>query len=521
MIRLSCALALVILLCCTIFSEPVAARRSDPSLRSLDNKLRLEAKKRWESSPRRRSGAGNTRRAADTSASPGVKNITFTNPLASKFYVDGTKIPLVDFDVGPSWAGLIPISAAANETGKLFFWLFPPGPEGSPDDLIIWLNGGPGCSSLEGSLQENGPFLWQRGQAVPTPNQWSWTNLSTILYIEQPIGTGYSQGNPTAKDENDIAQQLVGFLQQFLEIFKELKGKNLYLTGESYGGMYIPYLANFIYENTTRATLDLDLIACWMNDPQIGWPVVQSQIGAVGFVHDFKRFFAFNQTFLAQLDSVAAKCNYANYTEKYLMYPPRGPLPLPGTSTRNDPDCDVWEQIEYIALYVNPAFNVYHIGDTMPILSDVLSETQTPPLYFNRQDVKEAIHAPLDVDWTLCNASVFLSDASPPSAFTVLPNVIEKSKRVVIAQGLLDFLFTAEGTRIVLQNMTWGGVQGFQQPITEDSFIVDGIGALGRLQSERGLTYVEIELSGHMVPAYSPIASFQLMEYLMGFRDSP
>ena len=86
MIHLSYAPALVILLCCTIFSEPVAARRSDPSLRSLDNKLRLEAKKRWESSPRRRSGAGNTRRAADTSASPGVKNITFTNPLASSAY---------------------------------------------------------------------------------------------------------------------------------------------------------------------------------------------------------------------------------------------------------------------------------------------------------------------------------------------------------------------------------------------------------------------------------------------------
>jgi carboxypeptidase D len=70
--------------------------------------------------------------------------------------VDGATIPLVDFDVGPSWSGLIPISSAANETRKvlfletftdddfallipqLFFWLFPPGPEGSLDDLIFW-----------------------------------------------------------------------------------------------------------------------------------------------------------------------------------------------------------------------------------------------------------------------------------------------------------------------------------------------------------------------------------------------
>ena len=74
-------------------------------------------------------------------------------------------------------------------------------------------------------------------------------------------------------------------------------------------------------------------------------------------------------------------------------------------------------------------------------------------MYFNRTDVKEAIHAPIDVDWTLCtNTDVFPNgDASLPPAFTVLPNVIEKSQRSVIAHGLVDFILIAEGTRIVLQ----------------------------------------------------------------------
>ncbi len=57
-------------------------------------------------------------------------------------------------------------------------------------------NGGPGCSSLEGLLQENGPFSWSWGTAKPVPNEFSWTNLSSVLWVEQPVGTGFSRGTP-------------------------------------------------------------------------------------------------------------------------------------------------------------------------------------------------------------------------------------------------------------------------------------------------------------------------------------
>jgi carboxypeptidase D len=69
------------------------------------------------------------------------------------------------------------------------------------------------------------------------------------------------------------------------------------------------------------------------------------------------------------------------------------------------------------------------------------------PLYFNRREVKEAIHAPVDTDWTECSdVDVFPNgDQSLPPAFTVLPNVIEKNVRTVIVHGLADFIFIAEG----------------------------------------------------------------------------
>ena len=73
----------------------------------------------------------------------------------------------------------------------------------------------------------------------------------------------------------------------------------------------------------------------------------------------------YSQTFLAHLDSVAAKCDYADYMEKYVTYPPRGllPLPVPVTPTEADLECDVWDKILDAALILNPAFNIYHIFD--------------------------------------------------------------------------------------------------------------------------------------------------------------
>ncbi|KAK2467440.1 hypothetical protein APHAL10511_000675 [Amanita phalloides] len=455
-----------------------------------------------------------------------VKNITFSNPKASQFYVDGSTIPLVDWDVGPSWSGLLPISSDPNETRQLFFWFFPPGPNGSLDDLIFWTNGGPGCSSLEGFLQENGPISWAYGQEKATRNQYSWTNLSSVLWVEQPVGTGFSQGTPTARNEEDVASQLVGFLQQFLTVFSELQGKNFYLTGESYAGTYIPYIADYIYSHPTL--LDLKLQGIWMADPLISWSVVQAQIPALDFVKKYDHVFSLNDTYMSQLEEISAQCNYTGYVEKYVTYPPNDLMPLTWTDYTLPPACDIWNRILNATLITNPAFNVYRIFDMYPVLWDVLGFPGTftsvqSPLYFDRPEVKKAIHAPLNVSWLECsNINVFpKNDSSLPPVFTVLPSVIEKSKRSVIIHGLGDYVLISDGARIAIQNMTWAGQQGFQTAIAEDNFVVNGIGSVGNVHQERGLTYYEVILSGHMVPQFSPWSGFQSMQYLLGFRSTP
>jgi carboxypeptidase D len=156
-------------------------------------------------------------------------------PKTKKYYVDGTKIPDVDFDIGESYAGLMPISGNKGEKRQLYFWYFPSENKLADDEITIWLNGGPGCSSLEGFLQENGPFLWQYGTFKPFPNPWAWNNLTNMVWVEQPVGTGFSQGTPNAKSEEDVAAQFLGFFKQFVDTFA-LQGKKVYIAGESYAG---------------------------------------------------------------------------------------------------------------------------------------------------------------------------------------------------------------------------------------------------------------------------------------------
>lgn len=149
-----------------------------------------------------------------------------------------TAIPDVDFDIGESYAGLLPISGADDETRELYFWFFPTTNPDPKDEIAIWFNGGPGCSSLSGLLTENGPFTWEAGTLQPVQNPYTWVNLTNMMWVEQPVGVGYTQGKPNISNEVELGQELAGFYKQFVQTF-DVAGWDLYLTGESYAGYYV------------------------------------------------------------------------------------------------------------------------------------------------------------------------------------------------------------------------------------------------------------------------------------------
>uniref|UniRef100_A0A914KZM8 Carboxypeptidase n=1 Tax=Meloidogyne incognita TaxID=6306 RepID=A0A914KZM8_MELIC len=128
------------------------------------------------------------------------------------------------------------------------------------DPLILWLNGGPGCSSLLGLFTELGPYLLSEdGSNKLIKNPYAWNNNANVLFLESPAGVGYSystDGDLTTNDD-ETANYNYEALKQFLKKFPEYKGRPTIISGESYAGIYLPMLANLIIKRQKKLTINL------------------------------------------------------------------------------------------------------------------------------------------------------------------------------------------------------------------------------------------------------------------------
>jgi serine carboxypeptidase-like clade 2 len=148
---------------------------------------------------------------------------------------------LEDFDPGfDQYAGYLTVDE--DHQRKIFYWYVES--QGSPkeDPVMLWTNGGPGCSGFLGLGTEHGPFfLSDTGELSPNP--FSWNLVANMLYIEQPAGVGFSYSE-NSKDYNTGDQQAAAdnyqVIRQFLERFPERQSNDFYISSESYGGHYMP-----------------------------------------------------------------------------------------------------------------------------------------------------------------------------------------------------------------------------------------------------------------------------------------
>lgn len=161
--------------------------------------------------------------------------------LSSVYYND-----LLGRDI-KSYSGYLTVNKTYNS--NLFFWYFPAinNPANAP--VVLWLQGGPGASSLYGLFLENGP-VFLNAQNKLEKKKYSWHLDHHVVYIDNPVGAGFSfTENPAgyATNQIDVGNNLFSAVRQFFQVFPEIRHNRFYITGESYGGKYVPALGHAIY----------------------------------------------------------------------------------------------------------------------------------------------------------------------------------------------------------------------------------------------------------------------------------
>lgn len=129
--------------------------------------------------------------------------------------------------------------------------------KGDKDPVVVWMNGGPGCSSMNGFSQEHGPYVIDDGETEFKYNDYSWNLKHNMLYIDQPAYVGYSYCEDTKNcnfNDNTTANETAHALVNWMKAFPEYKDRDFYVSGESYGGIYVPLISKFIDEMNVNST---------------------------------------------------------------------------------------------------------------------------------------------------------------------------------------------------------------------------------------------------------------------------
>ncbi|KAE8651204.1 hypothetical protein Csa_001925 [Cucumis sativus] len=148
------------------------------------------------------------------------------------------------------FSGYITVDDYQNRA--LFYYFVEAYTDPSSKPLLLWLDGGPGCSSLGvGAFVEHGPFRPEGDVLIH--NRFSWNNVANILYVESPAGVGFSFSENitfyTTVNDTITAQDNLVFLERWFKKFPEYKNRDFFISGESYAGHYVPQLATLILQS--------------------------------------------------------------------------------------------------------------------------------------------------------------------------------------------------------------------------------------------------------------------------------
>jgi len=389
--------------------------------------------------------------------------------------------------------------------------------ETSPDDkpLLVWYQGGPGCSGLIGLFNENGPFTVTRvaGKTTLTYDNLGWTQFANVLWVEQPAFVGFSYSNTSTDIQtNDTRSSTDNFL--FLEYFinkefPEFVGRKLWFTGESYGGVYVPMLSDLVVSSD---------LAAQFQGFMIGNPVFNCQDNGEFFIEQIN---------LLYWHGLASYTNYLNWTTTGCNDPKQAQ-----TKPCQDILNLVFSQLGVIdqELFSNSEEdkappNTWPSVDPDDIFQDfctgngTLDFVDTPfpdaacdleiglmlQEYLNREDVQTALGV-RPTKWQSCSNLQYNSNVG--SLIPFYQDIIQKKPgiSILVYSGDLDILTVPFAFTQPCIPIIGGTPQTLWQP-----WFVNGATA-GYYEEYQYISYATVKGAGHETPQYQPLSAFQMIQ---------
>ncbi|ESQ29339.1 hypothetical protein EUTSA_v10023955mg [Eutrema salsugineum] len=405
------------------------------------------------------------------------------------------------------YAGYVPVNKTNGRA--MFYWFFEAMSLPNQKPLVLWLNGGPGCSSVGyGATQEIGPFLVDnKGNSIKF-NPYAWNKEANMLFLESPVGVGFSYSN-TSSDYKELgddftARDTYAFIQKWLQRFPAYRENHFYIAGESYAGKYIPELAEIIFDkNNDNSSLHIKLKGILLGNPEIseaedweGWvdyawshAVISDETYGV-----IKRSCNFSSNTIWDVkeckDGVDEVLKQYHKIDQYSLYTP--------TCIGNSTLASSVDSTRFKTSLANSKMMPRIMGGYDPCLDDYTR------VFYNRADVQKALHASDGIhlkNWNICNDDIFHNWAdSKPSVLPIYKKLIAGGFRIWVYSGDTDGRAPVLGTRYCINKLELP-IKTSWRPWYHEKQVS------GWLQEYEGLTFATFKGAGHDVPSFKPSES--------------
>lgn len=404
----------------------------------------------------------------------------------------GSLGPVEDF---PSYSGYLTVNKDLDS--NLFFWFFPAKENPQDAPVVLWLQGGPGGSSLFGLFSEHGPYRVVEG-GVPQLRPITWANKFSMLYVDNPVGTGFSftkKDEGYARNQTDVGRDLLEALQQFFTLFYELAHNDFYASGESYAGKYVPAIAYAIHtaiEPRVKINLKGIAIGDGMVEPASMFDYAD-YLYQIGLVDRHQANYIRKQCDLA-VDLI----NHSRYLDAFRIFDAlvNGDTTSP-TYFKNVTGFDFY----YNFLYSKEpkVLGYYNAFVQTPVVRRAIHVGDLP---FNNGDSVEQ-HLLEDV----------MKSVKPWLA------VLMDNYKVLVYNGQLDIIIAYPLTANMLSTIQWSGAEAFDKAPRKIWMTPGGHDVAGYVRQVGNFTEVLVRNAGHILPFDQPVAAFDMISKFI--NDEP